>query len=628
MKVYEGISQIVDKSEIDDEDWLKKIEQKIRDIMGQEKFPKDPFRLTKLGIRRFGADIYCGISDDISYEGSTLIWGEHRTGKSTTYDGILYGLLGPKGPLRSDIGKPDQNLVLSNGSIDINVSRVYGKGLTVEVDKRTYEGQEASSTLERYTGLRPEEFITLRALFLPQRSEIDSTLMRISNPLDFALLIERFTSDRRISFLKEYIREELKEVGNELSIAKNKVGDIDYQVYETKQRIGSTSYYVDQLTDFIESYESGQFGQIIEELNENPKIREELRELENEFQYLWQEESRLRHRIGTVNRKYLDKKPEEVVENVLLKVCCPVCTKSIELETVRTRLERRSRCPLCNATYSWEILRKAEERIEDARSIDKLKDRLKEIERRKREIEERKKELNIDYGHETIRRVTKGKVSKKDYNDTLARLEDARKLIQEDRERLGNLEKVYETLSAGYEALRQKETLLEETKQLIFETEDSDDIEEFLADAMNNFYNRITQGDTVIEITNGDVFLVEKYGNEVRKRNARDRYDISMGERRALDVSLVLSLVLLNKKHRFLNISFAVLDDVTEGILDKLWKKNLFSVLEDISKDVQLVLTSYDANLRESMRVEKMTNLIRQRTLPEFSQSSPSETSS
>lgn len=628
MKVREGISQIIDESEIGDEEWLKGIEQRIGGILDQERFPKEPFRLAKLGIRRFGADIYCGISDDISYEGSTLIWGEHRTGKSTTYDGILYGLLGPKGPLRSDLGNPDVSLVLSNGSVDIDVSRVYGKGITVKVDKRTYEGQEASQALERYTGLRPEEFIILRALFLPQRSEIDSTLLRIPNPRDFALLIERFTSDRRTSFLKECIRDELEKVGNELSIARNKLGDIDYQVYEINQRIGSTNYYANQLTDFVESYESGKFKQIIEELNENPEIREELRELENEFQFLWQEESRLKHTIGTVNRKYLDKNPEEVVENVLFKVCCPVCAKNIELETVRTRLERKSRCPLCNATYSWEIFSKAEERIEEARNIGKLKDRLKEIQRRKEEIEKRKKELNIEYGHETIRRATRGKISKKQYKETLTRLEDAKKLIQDDRERLGNLEKVYETLSAEGEVLQHKEALLEEIEQLIYRTDKPEDIEGFLAEATNRFYNRITQDDTVIEIANGDIFLVEKFGNEVRKRNARDRYEISMGERRALDVSLVLSLVLLNEKRRFLNINFTVLDDVTEGILGKLWKKNLFSVLEEISKAVQLVLTSYDTDLRESMRVEKMTNLIRQRTLPEFSQSSPSGTSS
>lgn len=93
--------------------------------------------------------------------------------------------------------------------------------------------------------------------------------------------------------------------------------------------------------------------------------------------------------------------------------------------------------------------------------------------------------------------------------------------------------------------------------------------------------------------------MVEQYGSRERKRRARDKYEISVGEKRALDISIALSLFLMNQESRYYNTDFIILDDVTEGILDDVWKNNLIEIIGELGIDTQLVCTSCDKQIEQ-----------------------------
>ena len=126
-------------------------------------------------------------------------------------------------------------------------------------------------------------------------------------------------------------------------------------------------------------------------LEKDPETKNQLQKLEHEFQQLQREDLRSRRLVGTATHKYVDKTPEEVVENVLLKVVCPVCESVIDAERIQNRIKNNYKCPLCNEQYSWDILDKAVLKVDESKKVEEWREKIKEINRRKTEIDGEKK---------------------------------------------------------------------------------------------------------------------------------------------------------------------------------------------------------------------------------------------
>ena len=140
--------------------------------------------------------------------------------------------------------------------------------------------------------------------------------------------------------------------------------------------------------------------------------------------------------------------------------------------------------------------------------------------------------------------------------------------------------------------------------------------EEAFEKGVNTIFKRIIGSETSLEYENGEIYLVEKYGLHERRRKARDKYEISFGEKRVLDISIVLSLFLMNRESRYYNIDFIILDDVTEGIMDAKWKESLIEVLEKFDRNPQLICTSYDEKIKQ-LKFESEVKLQIQTTFAE-----------
>ena len=540
---------------------------------------------------------YCGVNCSPD-EKNCLIWGSHRSGKSTTYDALLYSLLDRKAILRPSIGKPDISITLSNGSADIKITREFRKSLLVEIGKETYEGANATSVIQEYTGIDPDDYRTFRGLTLPQRSESDA-ILQLTNTKEFMPIIEKLGSDKILVQSKEFGQTCLDKVEKRIKKLEIQDSDMAYEETEKKQRISSTKYQISQREDYIKNYKSGELKNVVKMFERKPEIKYRLQRLENEFQQLWREEVHLKTLVGKNTHKYTEKTSEEVVEDVLTRVVCPVCESDIGVERFQSRIKHRNRCPLCNESYSWEILAKAEAKIEESKKVEEWKRRLEEINQRKDEIEEEKKKLGIEYSHETIRRVIKEQTSEKDLEDARERLRAANDLLENDEKDLERLNLARKENGEERGELKNKKNFLKHLIDCLDDTKILEKAEDEFEKKINVIFKRITGSETTLGYENGEVYLVEKYGSSERKRKARDKYEMSVGEKRALDFSIVLALFLMNQESRYYNIDFIILDDVTEGILDSKWKEGLIEVLEEFNSDVQLVCTYYDEQIKQ-----------------------------
>jgi hypothetical protein len=592
----EDIIDLIKDHGIKDEEWIGGFLDKSRDITQQKKFSYEPFRIKRIDIKKFAVPEYCGLKC-IPDEKNCLIWGSHRSGKSTTYDALLYGLLDRKVIPRPSIGKPDISITLSNGSTDIKITREYDKTLLVEVGEETFEGEKAKLVIREYTGIDPDDYYTFRGLTLPQRSETDS-ILQLTNAKEFASILERLGSDKRFSRLKRFVQTSLDEVEKRIKKLEMQDWDMSYEEEQIKQRIASTKYQSNQLEDYIRTHKSGDLKKVVTTFEKNPEIRKRLQELEKEFQQISQEETRLKRLIGTATHRYIDKTPEEVVENVLAKVVCPICESDIDIERFHTRIKHKTRCPLCNEVYSWDILAKAKLKIEESKKVEGWRRRLEEINQRKAEIEEEKEKLGFEYSHETIRRVIKQQTSENDLVEARERLRVANELLENDEVDLEKLNLARKENKEEREELDNKKNSLVHLIGVLNDTKILEKAENEFEKNINAIFKRITGGETTLVYENGEVCLVERYGPVERKRKARDKYEIGVGEKRALDISIVLSLFLMNRESRYYNIDFIILDDVTEGILSK-WKEGLIEVLKEFDSDVQLVCTSFDEPIKE-----------------------------
>jgi hypothetical protein len=486
----------------------------------------------------------------------------------------------------------------------------------VEVGEKTYEGADATSIIREYTGIDPDDYRIFRGLTLPQRSETDSLLQR-TNAKEFATIIEKLGSDKILAQSKEFVQTSLDEV--EKRTKKLKLQDLDmaYEEMEKKQRISSTKYQISQREDYIKNFKSGELKKVVITFERKPEIKDRLQRLENEFQQLWREEVHLKRLVGKATHKYTDKTSEEVVEDVLTRVVCPVCESDIGMERFQSRIKHRNRCPLCNEPYSWEILAKAEAKIEESKKVEAWRRRLEEINQRKAEIEEENKKLGFDeYSHETIRRVIKEQTSEKDLEEARERLKAANELLKNDEEDLEKLGLTRKENRAEHDELENKKNFLKHLIGGLDDTKILEKAEGKFEKKINTIFKRIIGGKTTLVYENGEVYLVEKYGSLERKRKARDKHEVSFGEKRALDFSIILSLFLMNQESRYYNIDFIILDDVTEGILDSKWKEGLIGVLEEFNSDIQLVCTSYDERIKQ-LKFESEAKLQIQTTIDE-----------
>ncbi|WP_265109607.1 AAA family ATPase [Halosolutus halophilus] len=517
---------------------------------------------------------------------SLLVYGPNRSGKSLTFNALLYGLLGHKETIATRSGKGNKVwITYSDGSRFFRGAprRKYEK------DSKTYEKDSADSELWKITGdtrILKQHFIHSHIDQLPLES------LRSSELVDLILSVTDIGRKEEIDRLKKSI----EDLNEEQIRTEDRISPLQRQRDKLQRQV---SQFEGQLSDWetlLDLVAKGRLEKIETTLENHQEIRRRLEELSQKEHGLNRKINEKEKELNEIER--YDGEVESLIIEAIKEFVCPVCEERVDSKSAENRLQRH-KCPYCNQDHS----------------VQELKDELRD---KKSESETRKGELSIEIAKD------KDKLSdiKNQINELEAEIPEISELnslavrkLREDNQSVDEIKEeaneevslLRESLDSHRDQLNEVEEKLENAKAMVQDTEEKlqenrDKLNELQLDSKRNEIADFEQtwsshfknlnGDlgqeVVIDDTDGSIVLP---GGDDGKRYYRRRGDLSDSEIQLLNISFILSLNEYGNDSDAINWSTVVLDEPFSH-LDENIKKSALKYLLGVEQ--QIILTSSD----------------------------------
>lgn len=488
-------------------------------------------KISRLHIEEFARDEFPRFSEDRIAGDDLLVVGGNRSGKTLSFNALLYGLYGPRATYGVSPGRTSEvRFVFDDGDelVRGGSGRMYTHG------DETFETDEVTQAITEYIG--EEEIVSHQ--FIP--SELDELPLTV------------LSNDERISLIRRIMDSELEEEIEELEEERDEIeADIE-RLERTKlrpRREDLTDINISQHESRLEEIEqleslidSGRIETIKQRLLDNTEIRDRLEELDDRRHTLNQElrkkERKLRER-----RRYTDE-VNDIILDAISEFMCPVCDQIVREQTAKNRLQD-GRCPHCGRERSLDDLK------QDLRAkVESADDEIEELEAKIEDIREEKKEVKDEI--ETLRdsvpdlsdvnNLTIHTLKSNDYDieavaeQTQRELEEHRSTIEELRDEQEQLESEITELEKRLEELEAAHAVTTERIQELSQ--------ESFEDIITSFRNRWSENygsialDLAVDIDlrpDGTIILP---GND----GPREYDELSTGEVRLLNISFVYTL--------------------------------------------------------------------------------------
>ncbi len=246
----------------------------------------EPFKIQKISINKFYAEEYLGLKKVIDGK-SLFVYGTNNTGKSTSFDGIIYSIFGwDFVDRRSKIA--DAEIILKNNEVQLIINRKYNSEPQMEIRKtaegeipeKIYGNDKIYAKLIEFVGIPESPSLAkklIAALTIPQGD--DDSLLRRYTDRDLDYIISTYSSGLgAISRIRE-IEKEVESKKNDSEKIKYKKLEIEKEINDIELEERKNKHYISDLKEFIQQYDSGDFFKTIEILNKNKEINETLSRL-------------------------------------------------------------------------------------------------------------------------------------------------------------------------------------------------------------------------------------------------------------------------------------------------------------------------------------------------------------
>ncbi|NPE29475.1 hypothetical protein HNV12_16255 [Methanococcoides sp. SA1] len=545
------------------------------------------FGIKEFRIRKFNSKRYLGMNLT-TLDQSLLIYGEHKSGKSTTIDALAYAIFGTSGSMRPINNIADTSIKLSNDDFEIKLKRKANTNHELTV-KRIADGSieninerhKINDKLVELFNLPNHDFLEFKARLLYQNQ--DYTIKSLDQK-KLVRIISYYTGLSEKNKEIENIKNQIKDQIEESEFAQIKIKEIKSDQNEKRNFISESKNYIENLKQLISSYEDGKMQQIYDLKKQKSELWKEIDKIQSTNIYLLQEKKKL-YSIKSEFQKYFDETLLNLVKDIISVLICPVCGKKTSLSKVELKYKHK-KCPYCgdehydNSLYdniSHKINISNEKLPEINAGLNEINAKL---ENNYQTLNELKLESNIledlVQNPMIVRNVEKYdslddpkfKIFINQKKDDLNRYEHD---LKENENEITSLLKALNEVSISSKAIDEKIKDLQSKKEKLQEDLESESFTAFLS-KLNYYYGKLMgYKKQPIILDDGKLFFdTQLRGNYKERDDISTSKTIGESEKRCLNAALLFTFLDLDAENSSSLIDFVFLDDPAEGLYDDI----------------------------------------------------------
>ncbi|AKB69501.1 ATP-binding protein [Methanosarcina mazei] len=587
------------------------------------KFRIDEFKITKFNSRR-----YLGVGLT-KLDNNILIYGEHKSGKSTTLDALSYAIFGIKGSSRSINNRAETYIKISNDELELTLDRKAGNNHRLTIKNLTDGSIETITEIESINcklidlfNLPSEDCLEFKTKLLYQDQE--SSLKKYDSKKLWRI-ISFYTSLSSKNEEIEKLRNEIKSKVEEREYSFIEKKELESNLNEKRSVIYSSKNYIEHLDQLISSYDNGSIKQVFDVKKTSIELWKDIRSLQGKNISLQQE-------LNKASRSKLDleKFHEETLINLIKEVIsvliCPVCGKRANLSKIEYKYNAK-KCPYCgDESYDKELYDNIAQRIQLSNDeLPKLNEKIKGIyeERKKNyetlnEFKNKLNDLDLILNPEIVR-------STEDFES----FEDDKfkNFIETQREKLNKFQNDFKEIETDIKELTNQIEI--KNNEIIKITTDIKSLEENIStlekeleeksskkflELVNYYYGKIMgYKKQPIILENGKLFFKTRFRNKYEEiDDISASKEIGESEKKCLDTSLLFTFIDLNNEYNSSLIDFVILDDPADGLYDDVslpvdaqHKTNLLNLIKEkcVNNDTQFLILTADKTYNEILEL-------------------------
>lgn len=555
-------------------------------------------RIKEIQAREFAKEEYNGFHHTTIDGDNLLIFGGNRTGKTLTFNALLYNLLGPRNTIDLSTGRRNHVKLSFDNGIEFHRGQPEAVLNSEEGEFTGSDAQEelATSLSEDLSNeIKAEQVIKTHFL----HSHIGRLpLSRLSKENRLALI--RGVVDRDVQQEIEEIDIQTEELENQQSEKESQLRRLKEDQTELQNENRSARNQLEKYQRLNSLIESGQLEGIADELQKDTEIQEQLSSLYKEKENLRQTR-RSQKKLRDKWQRYHESERRAIIAEAVNDFVCPACGDRVDSDLAETRLSQ-SRCPFCAVDERGDDLKTdIEDKIDRSEEqIESLNEEIEEIDVRVEEIEDEISNLkdnlpeieDVDsfterklreHNYETSSIVGEVESELEKYHEKVEETEDA----LEDREsQISQLEEEIEQHKSQIEGLYERKA---EIKQESLEAE----IEEFTKRWVDIFQS--LAGEIGLDIHVTDEGDVEIPGNEGLRQYDRSG-DLSDAEMIFLNISFIVTFNRFARESEITKWQTIIIDEPFSN-LDTEGQEELLDFIK--SAEEQFICTSSNELLLE-----------------------------
>lgn len=528
-----------------------------------------------------------------------LIYGGNRSGKTLTFNAVLYGLLGRNATFNVSPGRgADVSIHFDNGdSIQRAREHVYRRNGD-ELDADTVADTLGNTKLVRLQFLH---------------SNVNQQPLSLLAEGEFLQVIRQFLSNELEEEMNKHIQAK-EHIKHRIEMVKRGGGgshSLD-NLKSERDNINLNRMYnrLEDIEHLQSLFDSGEIATIRDRLLEGDEISEEISTLMDKRKEL---HDTLRQKRGELRetKRYTDEVNDLIID-ALEELPCPVCDRLVPESTAEYRLSNNE-CPHCGQSRGISDVKEdireridiADERLEPLEEeIEALQDEFDQVEERISELREQEPKFS------NVSTLVKRALESADYDleaaeeETQQQLENHEEAIEEEEEKLEELEELIAEREARISNLMGSAREANGRVQILSRESFQNDITTFKDRWTINYQNMAPDLASEIEIDpDGSIRIPGTQEQGLRS------YDIlSSGEKRLLNISFAFTLAELAQESEDTPQDWEVLvmDEPLTNVEDDIQETAVSYLLES---DIQCIFTTSNDRIKSMVHPSKVSSL-------------------